>query len=101
MTSTGSWAGEDADGRFLEGREPGARRKKIAGYLRAANELRQTYAQNAKQAWAGNRELQDEAGFDGMPGSFPGTAWSKSGEEQLVIFPSYARRHEKRRVSAQ
>ena len=100
MTSTGSWAGQDGDGRLMDGREPGARRKKLAGYLRAANELRQTYQQNYKQAWGGSKDAQDGSGLDGMPGSFPGAAMTRNGEEQLVIFPSYAKRHVKRRVSS-
>ncbi|GAB7350226.1 hypothetical protein MBLNU459_g0879t1 [Dothideomycetes sp. NU459] len=78
-----------------EGREPGARRKKIAGYLRAANELRQSYT----STWAGNpneNEFSDEA-----PGAFPDAAVVRSGAEEMILFPSYARRHVKEKPRAQ
>ena len=76
-----------------EGREAGTRRKKLAGYLKAANEMRQSYT----QGWA-NR---DGDGSDGMPGAFPDTAViSKNGQEELILFPSYARRHVKSKPTA-
>ncbi|KAI9718650.1 MAG: hypothetical protein M1828_006658 [Chrysothrix sp. TS-e1954] len=90
-----SW--QDAEASNVGGREPGARRKKLAGYFRAANELRQTYQQSAMQSMA-NRE----AAFDTqeLPGAFPGAVVTQNGEEQMVIFPSYARRHVKTRPQA-
>ena len=78
MTSSGDW-------------EPGSRRKKLAGYWRAANELRQTYQQNYRQSY---RTQND--GPDDIPGSYPGTSVTRGGDQQLVLFPSYARRHERR-----
>ena len=87
MSATGAW----------EEREPGARRKKFAGYLRAANDLRQTYQQSYKQAWS-NRSLQDEGSQD-LPGSYPGASLTSNGDAQLVLFPSYARRHQRSKVS--
>ena len=70
-----------------EGREPGGRRKKIAGYLRAANELRQSYT----QSWG----TRAEEGARDIPGSFPDAAVASTGDEELIVFPSYARRHVK------
>ncbi|KAL1963107.1 hypothetical protein VTN77DRAFT_8650 [Rasamsonia byssochlamydoides] len=76
------------------GREWGARRKKVYGYLKAANELRQLYAQQWSQ-----RSRQDS--YDGestdVPGAFPDLEIARSGDEEMVLFPSYARRHVKKK----
>ncbi|KAF4637899.1 hypothetical protein G7Y89_g191 [Cudoniella acicularis] len=77
---------------YGEGRERGARRKKFAGYLKAANDIRQSYQQSYSQKWAGD-DYADEA--NGIPGSFPDVAIVSHGDEQLVLFPSYAKRHTK------
>ena len=87
MSYTGDW----------ESREPGWKRKKLAGYWKAANELKQTYKQNYRSTWGNRGALND--GPDAMPGSYPGASMTRSGDEQLVLFPSYARRHEKQKVS--
>ena len=58
-------------------REPGARRKKLAGYLKAANELRQTYTQQYAPGWS-NREAHYDY-EDDTPGSFPDAAIVRSG----------------------
>lgn len=68
-------------------REPGARRKKLAGYLRAANELRQSYFQGGDPNWA--REQSDED----HNGAFPDAAVVRSGNEEMMLFPSYAKKH--------
>ena len=75
-----------------EGREPGARRKKIAGYLKAANELRQSYFNQEGDGY----NTRDESGVEG-PGGFPEAAVIRSGNEEMILFPSYARRHVKRK----
>jgi len=78
----------------LEVAQRGARRRKLAGYLKAANELRQSYQQSY-----GSRGLQDaEADEDeaGIPGAFPDVAIVRNGDEEMVLFPSYARRHVKK-----
>ncbi|MCJ1238343.1 hypothetical protein MMC14_006332 [Varicellaria rhodocarpa] len=71
--------------------ERGTRRRKFAGYLKAANELRQSY----QQSYAGRG--QDDGGVDdydqGIPGAFPDVAIARNGDEEMVLFPSYARRH--------
>lgn len=74
--------------------ERGSRRKKLAGYLKAANDIRQSY-QNAYASRGRNAEDVDMNG-DGIPGAFPDLVVSRSGVEELVLFPSYARRHSKR-----
>jgi hypothetical protein len=78
------------------GREPGARRKKFAGYLKAANELRQSYQQSYGSSWRGGQQVENID--DGTPGAFPDAAVIRSGDEEMVLFPSYARRHVKRKV---
>lgn len=74
------------------GRERGTRRRKVYGYLKAANELRQTYSAQ----WMN----QDMGGLDneGIPGAFPDVEIARSGSEEMVLFPSYARRHIKKDV---
>lgn len=82
-------------------REPGARRKKIAGYLKAANELRQAYQQSYTRGWGGGGggDRLDWDQGDDTPGAFPDAAIVRSGDEEMVLFPSYARKHVKRKVS--
>ena len=80
-----------------EGREPGGRRKKIAGYLKAANELRQSYFNQDGGAY-GARDSGDDSGVEG-PGAFPEAAVVRSGNEEMILFPSYARTHTKSQVS--
>jgi len=77
------------------GSESGGRRKKLAGYLKAANELRQSYQQSYSQSWA-TRDGQDD---EPVPGSFPGGARARSGDDEMIMFPSYARRHVKQKVN--
>lgn len=70
--------------------ERGSRRKKLAGYLRAANELRQSYM--------GNDGTAGED-YSSIPGSFPKAASARNGDEEMILFPSYARRHYPRKTS--
>ncbi|EME50034.1 hypothetical protein DOTSEDRAFT_50175 [Dothistroma septosporum NZE10] len=68
-------------------REPGTRRKKLAGFLKTANELRQSY-------FSGDGARESHGPQDG-PGAFPDAAVVRSGNEEMILFPSYARRHVK------
>jgi phosphatidate phosphatase APP1 len=80
-------------------REPGGRRKKLTGYLKAANELRQTYQQQYAPNWSrgpSTYEYDDET-----PGGFQDAAVVRSGEEEMILFPSYARKHIRRKPEAQ
>jgi phosphatidate phosphatase APP1 len=79
-----------------EGRQPGSRRAKLKGYLRAANELRQAYMSNNTPGWD-NRDSRSEGLSDGLPGAYPDTAVIHGEHEQMILFPSYARKHIKRR----
>jgi phosphatidate phosphatase APP1 len=73
-----------------EDRVPGRRRQKVFGYLKAANELRQSY----QNQWNQRRDSDDD-----MPGSFPDVEIVRNGDEEMVLFPSYARKHIKREPS--
>jgi hypothetical protein len=82
----------DLSGLRAEGREPGGRRKKLAGYLKAANEMRASYFQQPEgHSREGSEQDQDSA--------FPDAAVVRRGNEEMILFPSYARRHIKRKVS--
>lgn len=75
-----------------EGSKPGARRAKLAGYLKTANDLRQSYFTQD-----GARESHS---VEDGPGAFPDAAVVRSGNEEMILFPSYARRHVKSKVRA-
>ncbi|KAI1259113.1 hypothetical protein F5Y18DRAFT_420980 [Xylariaceae sp. FL1019] len=80
------------------GRERGARRKKLTamassvyrGATVAANEIRESY----NQTRIGNPDSY-EASKVTIPGSFPEVAIVTKGNEQMVLFPSYAKQHVK------
>lgn len=61
----------------------------MVGYLRAANELRQSYQQSFSTRW------QEDYYDGGMPGAFPDADIVRSGDEEMLLFPSYARKHTK------
>jgi len=90
----GSTGGQDEGG---QSREPGARRKKLASFLKSANELRQSYQQSYTSGW-GSRDTRYED-VDDAPGAFPDAAVVRSGDEEMMLFPSYARKHIKMTVS--
>lgn len=69
---------------------PGGRRKKVFEYLKAANELRQSYAAQWTQQRNGLRDYDED--YFNTPGAFPDVEIARSGDEEMVIFPSYARR---------
>ncbi|KAJ9602716.1 hypothetical protein H2200_012910 [Cladophialophora chaetospira] len=73
------------------GRVPGARRDKVKGYLRAANELRQSYQAQISQKL---QENYDER----PPGDWPDVEIVRSGNEEMLLFPSYARKHTRRKT---
>ncbi|KAL8667364.1 MAG: hypothetical protein Q9168_007270, partial [Polycauliona sp. 1 TL-2023] len=79
--------GSDTESAFGKG----TRRKKLAGILKSANELRQSYT----QAYVHGGQTDGAAQYDssGVPGSFPDVAIARSGDEEMILFPSYARRH--------
>lgn len=79
-------------------REPGARRKKIAGYLRTANELRLSYQSSYGSGWIYGKESGWTEEQDGDYGPLPDGALVRTEEEEIMIFPSYAKKHVKGEV---
>lgn len=77
------------------GSERGARRRKLAGYLKAANELRQSYQQS--YGLGGQRDGTTDEDGNSMPGAFPDATVTRSGNEEMLLFPSYAVRHSVRK----
>lgn len=71
------------------GSSGGGRRKKVYEYLKAANELRQTYTAQLSNSI---RELSSDEYYSDIPGAFPDFDPAKAGEGEMVLFPSYARR---------
>ncbi|CAL3965102.1 unnamed protein product [Diplocarpon coronariae] len=91
---SGSLPGYGSTENCGEIKERGSRRKKLQGYLKAANDIRQSYQQSYTERWgSGNGEF-DDATKD-IPGSFPDVAIVSNGDEQLILFPSYAKKHTK------
>ncbi|RPA95509.1 hypothetical protein L873DRAFT_1829823 [Choiromyces venosus 120613-1] len=72
------------------GRERGGgRRKRITDFLKSANELRQSYTAGYTSRFA---ELEEEhVDSSGEQGNWPDIEVMKSGDEELVLFPCYAR----------
>ncbi|KAI1326695.1 hypothetical protein F5Y16DRAFT_225449 [Xylariaceae sp. FL0255] len=78
------------------GRERGARRKKLAAMANnvykagavAVNEIRESY----NQTRVGDMDSPENSKIT-IPGSFPEVAIITKGHEQMVLFPSYAKRH--------
>ncbi|KAE8417840.1 hypothetical protein BDV36DRAFT_169847 [Aspergillus pseudocaelatus] len=83
LSSTSSWGSG--------GGASGGRRQRVYQYLRAANELRQTYAAQWAAQINPSREY-DEEYLKNTPGAFPDIEIARSEDEEMVIFPSYARR---------
>jgi len=89
--------GEDAGATpGVGGREPGSRRRKLAAMAgsvyragaSAASEIRESYNQTR------SREIDHpDTSKITIPGSFPDVAIITKGDEQMVLFPSYAKRH--------
>ncbi|TGZ80838.1 hypothetical protein EX30DRAFT_395988 [Ascodesmis nigricans] len=67
-------------------REPGARRKKLVGYLQAANELRQSYTAAYAARSAEANQSREVVGDD-----WPQVTTANADGGELMLFPSYAR----------
>lgn len=75
-------------------RERSGRRRQLAGYLKAANEVRRSYQASYSEKWNADKSSADDDA-KGIPGSFPDVAIVSYKDEQLVLFPSYAKHHVK------
>ena len=88
MSTAGGTAEDSTWGR-------GTRRKKFAGYLKAANELRQSYQQSYVNA-SRSRDDPVTGNYEGgISEAFPELKVARNRHEEMVLFPSYARRHTK------
>ncbi|KAL9054510.1 MAG: hypothetical protein Q9206_003504, partial [Seirophora lacunosa] len=74
----------------------GTRRKKLAGFLKSANELRQSYQQS--YGLGPQRDGGGDYDDSGIPGAFPNVGIARSADEEMLLFPSYARRHSPRKA---
>ena len=103
MSSSGNYGSEGYNSLAGFGgggaREPGARRKKFAGYLKAANELRQSYQQSYGSSFIGNSRDASTDHINEMSNAFPEAAIVRGGSEEMIVFPSYARKHVKQEVN--
>lgn len=77
--ASSTWAGDGSSA-------TGGRRKKAYEWLKAANELGQTYTSR----WTGQGTSNQEDYYH-TPGAFPDVEIARSGDEEMVLFPSYAR----------
>lgn len=92
----GYGSGNNADP--YESREPGSRRKKLAAMAKSvyaagvatASEIRNQYDNTRIR---GVIDVDDSSYKVSIPGSFPDVAIVTRGEEEMVLFPSYAKRH--------
>lgn len=75
--------------------ERGTRRRKLAGYLKAANELRQSYQQS--YGLGSQRDGSADEDRNSIPGAFPDATVSRNGDEEMLLFPSYTVRHSVRK----
>ncbi|CAI7662984.1 unnamed protein product [Penicillium manginii] len=76
-----------------DGTAPGSRRKKAYEWLKAANELGQAYTSR----WTSQRsDSQDD--YYHTPGAFPDVEIARSGDEEMVLFPSYGRRLPEKKI---
>lgn len=76
-----------------DGTAPGGRRKKAYEWFKAANELGQAYTSR----WTSQRSDTNEDYYH-TPGAFPDVEIARSGDEEMVLFPSYGRRLPEKKV---
>lgn len=72
--------------------ERGGRRKKVYDYIKAANDLRQSYTSQLTTQISNAARDYNDSGYDDTPGAFPDVEIARHGDEEMVLFPSYARR---------
>ncbi|KAH8902586.1 hypothetical protein BR93DRAFT_947971 [Coniochaeta sp. PMI_546] len=77
-------------------REPGSRRRKLAALAGSVYRAGAAAASELKEQY-GNTRIRGVEPWDAqrvtIPGSFPNVAIVTKGSEQMVLFPSYAKRH--------
>ncbi|KAJ6264988.1 hypothetical protein Dda_1143 [Drechslerella dactyloides] len=85
----------DPDSSQQQQRAPGTRRARLAGALRAANEARQNYIANYYRGRDDpDQPVTSRASSHGS-GEWTNRDMRPSGTEEMILFPSYARRRKK------
>ncbi|KAI0854968.1 hypothetical protein F4860DRAFT_520305 [Xylaria cubensis] len=81
------------------GRERGARRRKLAAMAGSVYRAGAVAVNEIKESYNQTRSTDDdpEIAKITIPGSFPDVAIVTKGNEQMVLFPSYAKRHVKQK----
>lgn len=77
-------------------REPGSRRRRLAAMAGSMYRAGVAAASEMKEQYNNTRIRgvdSDSGGQITIPGSFPDVAIAVQGDEQMVLFPSYAKRH--------
>lgn len=93
----GSGYGGSDPGQYAD-REPGARRKKLAGFAKSVYQAGVATASEIRNQYDNTRirgvvDVDDSAYKVSIPGSFPDVSIVSKGDEQMILFPSYAARH--------
>lgn len=89
--------GPSSPGQYGE-REPGARRRRLAAMAKSVYQATAATASEIRNQYDNTRirgvvDVNDSSYKVSIPGSFPDVAIVTKGEEQMVLFPSYAKRH--------
>ncbi|KAJ0114209.1 hypothetical protein J7T55_008045 [Diaporthe amygdali] len=82
-------------------REPGTRRRKLAGFAKSVYQAGVATASEIRNQYDNTRirgvvDVDDQSYKVSIPGSFPNVAIISKGDEQMILFPSYAARHVRR-----
>ncbi|KAI1454908.1 hypothetical protein F4805DRAFT_477197 [Annulohypoxylon moriforme] len=77
------------------GRERGARRKKLAAMAGSMYRATTTAVNEIRESYNQTRSREFDTSNITIPGSFPDVAFVTKGNEQMVLFPTYAKRHVK------
>lgn len=94
MQSQSTWGGYSRDD--VAPREPGARRKKLAAMAGSVYRAGVVAAGEMREQYNNTRFRNVDNSIDPqmtIPGSFPNVKIVHRGDEQMVLFPSYAKRH--------
>lgn len=75
------------------GRERGARRKKLAAMAGSMYRATTTAVNEIRESYNQTRSGEFDTSNITIPGSFPDVVFVTKGNEQMVLFPTYAKRH--------
>lgn len=89
--------GVSSSGQYGE-REPGARRRRLAAMAKSVYNASMATASEIRNQYDNTRirgvvDVNDSSYKVSIPGSFPEVDITTKGDEQMVLFPSYAKKH--------